>query len=73
MARLQRALAQCHDMVVRRSAVLEALALTPKPTCLIGVEDAFGQSAQSHGELLAHYGLTTEAICERARFLMGRG
>jgi hypothetical protein len=25
MARLQRALAQCHDMVVRRSAVLEAL------------------------------------------------
>ncbi|HAN94769.1 MAG: transketolase C-terminal domain-containing protein [Limnochordia bacterium] len=55
------------------SAVLEALALTPKPTCLIGVEDAFGQSAQSHGELLAHYGLTTEAICERARFLMGRG
>jgi ubiquinone/menaquinone biosynthesis C-methylase UbiE len=27
MARLQRALAQCHDMVVRRSAVLEALNL----------------------------------------------
>jgi len=27
MARLQRALAQCHDMVVRRSAVLEALRL----------------------------------------------
>ena len=27
MARMQRALAQCHDMVVRRSAVLEALRL----------------------------------------------
>ena len=27
MARLQRALAQCHDMVVRRTAVLEALRL----------------------------------------------
>jgi arsenite methyltransferase len=27
MARLQRALAQCHDMVVRRSVVLEALNL----------------------------------------------
>jgi hypothetical protein len=27
MARVQRALAQCHDMVVRRSAVLEALRL----------------------------------------------
>ena len=27
MARLQRALAQCHDMVIRRSAVLEALQL----------------------------------------------
>ena len=25
MARLQRALAQCHDMVIRRSVVLEAL------------------------------------------------
>jgi transketolase len=55
------------------SAVLEALALTPKPTCLIGVQDTFGQSAQSHEELLEHYGLTKEAICERARFLMGRG
>jgi transketolase len=55
------------------SAVLEALALTPKPTCLIGVQDTFGQSAQSHEELLEHYGLTKEAICERARFLMGGG
>jgi protein-L-isoaspartate O-methyltransferase len=27
MARLQRALAQCHDMVIRRGAVLEALQL----------------------------------------------
>jgi len=42
------------------SAVLEALALTPKPTCLIGVQDTFGQSAQSHEELLEHYGLTKE-------------
>ena len=31
------------------SAILEALALTPKPTYLIGVQDAFGQSGQSHG------------------------
>lgn len=54
------------------SAILEALALTPKPTYLIGVQDAFGQSGQSHGELLAHYGLTKEAICERARLLVGR-
>jgi SAM-dependent methyltransferase len=29
MGRLQRALAQCHDMVVRRSVVLQALALRP--------------------------------------------
>lgn len=55
------------------SAVLEALALAPKPTSLIGVEDQFGQSAQSHEELLQHYGLTAAAICERARLLMGKG
>lgn len=55
------------------SAILETLALTPKPTALIGVKDSFGQSAQSHQELLDHYGLTKETICERARFLMGKG
>jgi len=54
------------------SAVLEALALDPKPTYVVGVEDTFGQSGQSHEELLAHYGLTKEAIFARARMLMGR-
>lgn len=34
MARLQRALAQCHDMVVRRSAVLEALRLRSRECVL---------------------------------------
>jgi len=55
------------------SAILEALALTPKPTHLIGVEDTFGQSAQSHRELLEHYGLSKDTICERARLLLKEG
>ncbi|HHT41906.1 MAG TPA: transketolase family protein [Firmicutes bacterium] len=54
------------------SAVLEALALSPRPTYVMGAEDVFGQSAQSHEELLVYYGLTKEAICQRARFLLGR-
>lgn len=54
------------------SAILEAEALEPKPTCLIGANDTFGQSAESHEELLEHYGLTFKTIVERARFLARR-
>ena len=55
------------------SAVLEATALEPKPTFVIGIDDAFGQSAWSHRELLEHYGLTAAAICRAARALLKRG
>ena len=55
------------------AAVLEATALEPKPTFLIGVDDAFGQSAWSHRELLEHYGLTADAVCNGARTLLKRG
>ena len=61
-----------HSVIGVGSAVLEALALSPRPTYVMGAEDVFGQSAQSHEELLVYYGLTKEAICQRARFLLGR-
>ncbi|MBN1440429.1 MAG: transketolase family protein [Anaerolineales bacterium] len=45
------------------SALLEALRGAPHaPVELIGIGDRFGLSAESYGALLAHFGLTAEAI-----------
>lgn len=54
------------------SAVLEVMAAQPLPLEMVGVQDCFGQSAWSHEELLQHYGLTSEAIAEKARLLARR-
>jgi len=48
------------------SAVCEALAgCCPVPVIRIGIQDTFGQSG-SAAQLLAHYGLTVEAVAEAA-------
>lgn len=44
------------------SAIVDAMRQNPKPTEFVGVADAFGCSAHNYADLLAHYGLTTEAL-----------
>lgn len=64
MARLQRALAQCHDMVVRRSAVLEALRLHSGERVLeVGCGGGFYayEAAQCVGRTGRVYGLDVSA------------
>jgi transketolase len=47
------------------SAVAECLAETaPTPMERIGIRDRFGESSRSYSELLAHVGLTPEAIAD---------
>jgi transketolase len=49
------------------SAVCEALAgCCPVPVLRVGMQDEFGQSGRAE-ELLVHYGLTAEAVAQRAR------
>jgi len=55
------------------SAVAESLAETvPTPMERIGIRDRFGESSRSYPELLAHVGLTPEAIAEAVRRVIER-
>ena len=45
-------------------AVAQALAPAPIPMSFVGIEDCFGCSAHSYGELLEHFGLTARHIAE---------
>ena len=46
------------------AAIAQALCKACKPMEFVGVQDCFGCSAKDYGALLAHYGLTKEAIME---------
>ena len=50
-------------MALRQSAV---------PMDCVAIDDQFGQSAHSSAELMRHYGLTAEAITEKALALLNR-
>lgn len=53
------------------SAIAEALrGVTDKPLEFVGVQDKFGTSAANYEELLAHYGLTTEAIVDSVKKIL---
>jgi transketolase len=55
------------------SAVAEGLAETaPTPLERIGIRDHFGESSRSYPELLAHVGLTSEAIADAVRRVIER-
>jgi transketolase len=55
------------------SAVAETLAETvPTPMERIGIRDHFGESSRSYPELLAHVGLTPEAIADAVRRVIER-
>lgn len=43
------------------------------PMDYVAVEDVFGQSAHSSGELMQHYGLTAETIAEKVSALLTEG
>lgn len=49
------------------SAILEALHNTPVPVETVAIRDQFGQSAETHQELLEKYHLTEQDIVEKAR------
>ncbi len=49
------------------AAVAWALRGDGRPMEAVAIDDCFGQSAQSQGELFAHYGLTAGDIAEKAR------
>jgi len=53
------------------AAVSGALRMENKLIEYVGIRDRFGQSARSHEELLAHYGLTAEAVAGAAERLLG--
>jgi transketolase len=53
------------------SAICEALAGKQMlPVEIIGIRDVFGCSAHTHEELLAHYGLTEDAIIQAVKKIM---
>jgi transketolase len=55
------------------SAVAESLAETvPTPMERIGIRDRFGESSRSYPDLLAHVGLTPEAIADAVRRVIER-
>ena len=55
------------------SAVAETLAETaPTPMERIGIRDRFGESSRSYPELLAHVGLTPEAIADAVHRVIER-
>jgi len=54
-------LASAAALALRRSAV---------PMDYVAINDTFGQSAHSVAELMAHYGLTDEAIVEKVKSLL---
>ncbi len=55
------------------SAIAEALRReTGIPLDFVGIEDVFGTSALNYDEIMAHYGLTAEAIFDRVKSLLNR-
>ena len=53
------------------SAVVEALrSVSHAPVEFVGVPDSFGISAESYDGLLAHFGLTSEAVAKAVRTLL---
>ncbi len=52
------------------SAVCLALRKTKVPVDYVAVEDSFGQSARSAGELIENYGLTSRNIVNKAKSLL---
>ena len=53
------------------SAIAEALRRENRaPLDFVGVEDVFGTSAYNYDELLAHYGLTSQAVATKVRDLL---
>ena len=53
------------------SAIAEALRRENRaPLDFVGVEDVFGTSAYNYDELLAHYGLTSQAVAAKVRELL---
>ena len=53
------------------SAIAEALRRETHSTLdFVGVEDVFGTSAYNYDELLAHYGLTSQAVAAKVRDLL---
>ena len=53
------------------SAIAEALRREPHaPLDFVGVEDVFGTSAYNYDELMAHYGLTAQAVAAKVRELL---
>ena len=55
------------------SAVVEALRGVPHaPVEFVGIPDSFGISAEGYNDLLAHFGLTSDAVSDAVRTLLGR-
>jgi transketolase len=53
------------------SAIAEALrGVTNQPLEFVGIQDRFGTSAYNYDELLAYYGLTSQAIADSVRSLV---
>jgi transketolase len=53
------------------SAVVEALrGVAHAPVEFVGMPDSFGISAKSYNDLLAYFGLTSEAILQAVRTLL---
>jgi transketolase len=53
------------------SAVLEALrGITHAPVEFVGIPDSFGISAEGYEDLLAHFGLTADAISKAVTTLL---
>jgi transketolase len=53
------------------SAVVEALrGVTHAPVEFVGIPDSFGISAESYDDLLAHFGLTSDAVSKAVRTLL---
>ncbi len=55
------------------SAILDALHSTPVPVEAVAIRDQFGQSAETHEELLTLYHLTEKDILDKVRSLHVRG
>ena len=53
------------------SVVTYALRNTPVPFEAVAINDCFGQSAESHQELLDYFGLNSEGIIRKARLILG--
>lgn len=52
------------------SAITYALRKLPVPIDAVAIEDIFGQSAESHKELLENYGLTDAVIAQKVRSIL---